>query len=134
MSSATAAGAIVPLAKCTSSSCSFAKELMIDFIVLVTSSTAFSSASIRALSKLFLNLNDKLTFCQNLAFVENFKREVNANNVKLNYLVTSVTFAMASHCLVIALLSACSINQRWTAPLFSVIPTTPPFIFESLQK
>jgi hypothetical protein len=108
--------------------------LIIDFIVLVTSCTAFSAASICVLSKFFLNLNDKLTFCKNLAFVETFKREVNINNVKLNYLVTSVTFAMASHCLVIALLSACPIKQRWTAPLFSIIPTIPPFIFESLQK
>jgi hypothetical protein len=58
------------------------------------------------LSKFFLNLNDKLTFCENLAFVETFKREINTNNVKLNYLVISVTIAMASHCLVIALLSA----------------------------
>jgi hypothetical protein len=41
---------------------------------------------------------------------------------------------MASHCLVIALLSACPINQRCTAPLFNVIPTIPPFILESLYK
>ena len=134
MSSATSGGAIVSLAKCTSSSCSFIKGLIIDSIAFVTSCTAFSSASIRVLSKFFLSLNDNVIFHKNFAFVKTFRREVNFNKLTLNYLVTSVTFAMTSHCLVIALLSVCPINQWWTAPLFSVIPTIPPFIFESLKK
>ena len=86
------------------------------------------------MSKFFLDLDDKLSFCEFLAHVDTIKRETNYENVRLNYLAAPVTFAMASHCLVIALLSAWPINQRWTAPLFNVIPTIPPFTLESLKN
>jgi hypothetical protein len=69
-----------------------------------------------------------------LSSIKYYFEMIQAAKTLLNYLLISVTFAMSSHCLVIALLSACPINQRCTAPLFRVIPTKPPFILESLTK
>ena len=54
--------------------------------------------------------------------------------LEFDYRLTSVTRAIASHCLVVALLSACHINQQCTASLFWVIPTIPPFILFRIFK
>ena len=62
MSFTTADVAIVPLAKCTNTPWSFSKGFIMASIVRVTSSTAFSLASIFVLSKSFLVLGKKSNY------------------------------------------------------------------------